>query len=203
MNQGPVSPDGQITQPECGIEDGYTTGTCDWCKAEGPVFTDNSLCETCDNETVYCSICDERQHIDDLCRHISRDEHYEWMGAGFQDAPSEHVKKALFKLFDVMPNGFVPDLRIAIQSGRFHTWLIAPLIGGGGVMELHGMPARDGRNMVFEWGDALIGVGDSDDAEAARDGYRWLVSLYDQDTPRANAATIEAIDAFLAERADS
>lgn len=175
----------------------FVTGTCNWCEDEGVrLFRDNRLCEDCDNDTIRCGICRTIEHRDNLCRHVFQNRELEWCGAGV--GITDSVKPALFKLFDLMPEGFVADLRTAIESGRFHTWLIAPMIGGGGTLELFGMPDRDGKWMVIAWGDAMVKVGEGDRAEETADGYRWLVSLYDRKTLKANRATIAWIDEWLA-----
>lgn len=179
----------------------YRTGTCEWCGGEGDVFRDNSLCDRCDAATFHCAICDERYHEDDLCRHISQDSNFEWIGSGVQDAPSDETRKSLLQLFDLLPYSFASDLRKAIRSGRFHTFFVAGLVGQGIDLTLYGMPDRTGRRwMEREWGDALVRVGQGPRAEETSDGYSWLASLYDTDTLEANAATVEVIDEFLRTR---
>lgn len=173
----------------------FVTGKCRWCDDETKVYRDNRLCEDCDSNVIRCSICRTDVHVDDTCRHVYRDQNYEWRGSGAYI--DNDVKPALFRLFELMPEGFASDLRVAIKSRRFHTWLIAPLIGGGGTLELNGMPQRDGRWMVHAWGDAMIKIGEGYHAEETADGYRWLVSLYDDKTPKANRAMIAWIDEWL------
>lgn len=170
----------------------------------------HGLCDNCDSEVIICSVCREEQWTDDgLCRHVFRDSNYEWQGSGncFVEQPSEHVRESLFKLFELMPDGFAADLKTAIHSKKFHTFLIAPLIGSGGLLELHGMPARDGIRFLFGWGDYLleIGSGGEDEqsyknAEESADGYSWLASLYDGKTPDANAITVAWIDQYLSRK---
>lgn len=175
----------------------FVSGTCKWCgDKERRLYRDNRLCEDCDDKVVRCGVCKTSEHEDDHCRHIFKDSNYEWRGAGI--GIDEDVKPSLFKLFDLMPEGFAADLKTAIKSGRFHTWLVAPLIGGGGILEMNGMPDRDGRWMVHAWGNAVIKIGERDDAEETADGYRWLVSLYDRKTLKANRATVAWIDEWLA-----
>lgn len=178
----------------------FKTGPCPECGAKGEVYRDTGRCESCDGKFYTCAICKVEQHEENLCRHLFQDRNFEWQGAGSGRADPS-LKAPLFKLFDLMPTGFATDLRIAIRSGKFHTWLIAPLIGAGGLLELHGMPYRDGKSMLFQWGDRLMALGESDDAESVADGYRWLVSLYDRHTLTANQATVRWIDEWLASRA--
>lgn len=180
------------------------TGTCENCGAkEAEIFRDNGRCEDCDGQFYPCVVCREEQHRDDHCRHIFEDSNFEWQGSGV-GIPDKYalkgLKRSLFKLFDLMPDGFAVDLRVAIKSGRFHTWLVAPLIGGGGVLSLYGMPDRDGQSMLHKWGDDLIEIGHGNHAEETSDGYHWLASLYDRKTIKANRATVTWIDEWLGTR---
>ncbi|MCF8533845.1 MAG: hypothetical protein K9G48_12635, partial [Reyranella sp.] len=162
-------------------------GTCDHCGTHDiEVYRDTLRCEECDGQFVWCSICKRDEHEDDHCRHVFQTADLEWRGAGI--GINEAVRPSLFRLLDLMPDGFAADLSTAIKSRRFHTWMIAPLIGGGGMLELNGMPERDGKSMLFEWGYALIKIGEGDHAEETAEGYRWLVSLYDGKTLKANRA---------------
>lgn len=171
----------------------YKMGECEWCGNEGTVFVDNNRCEDCDGDFVQCSICKEEQHIDSLCRHVFRDAGFEWAGSGAHQ-PSDDVKTSFFELLSAMPEAFAPDLQIAIRSGLFHTWMVAPLIGGGGSLSLYGMPKRGDRIMVIVWGDDLIRIGEADETDKLADGFCWLVSLYNLDTQKANRLTISWIN---------
>jgi hypothetical protein len=167
----------------------FKAGTCAWCGDRGTVYADNGRCEQCDSDVFHCSICDDDQHADDLCRHVFRDSNFEWAGSG-TGRTADDVRISFLKLLDLMPPGFGADLRKAIRSGHFHTWLIAPLIGGGGMLEMRGMPYEDGR----KFGDALRDIGDGDNAEEAAYGYHWMVSLYDRKTLAANRVTVAWIN---------
>lgn len=171
-------------------------GECEHCGDDGVVFIDNNRCQECDGQFIHCSICNEEQHRDDPCRHIFQDENLEWHGSGSGSWPID-IRKPFLDLVRLMPSGFAPDLREAILSGRFYTWLMAPLIGSGGCLELSGMPDRDGRFMEFSWGDAMIGVGEGEQAEETSDGYHWLASLYKDKTPDANRITVAWLEQFL------
>lgn len=174
-------------------ESEYKTGICQWCHNKGAVYVDNNRCEGCDRIVRRCSVCKEDQHSEDHCRHVFEDSNFDWSGSGI-GKPEDNIKAAFLRLLGLMPEGFAPDLHKAIRSGRFYTWMIAPLIGGGGLLELHGMPNRDGQSMLFKWGDALMDIGGSDAAEDTADGYRWLVSLYKRKTRDANHVTMAWID---------
>lgn len=178
-------------------------GTCSWCGDEGDIYSDNCRCEDCDNKVVHCAICNDDYDEDSKCRHIFKNQDYEWDGSGITwQTSTDCVLTSLRKIIGAMPSGFADDLRTAIQSGKFYTWMIAPIIGGGGMFELNGMPRRNGKYMVQEWGDHLLKLGERDDAEEMADGYRWLVSLYEDKTSVANAMTIDWINSWITERRD-
>ena len=163
--------------------------------SDGLVFPDNKSCEDCDNDIHHCCICGEDYHSDDFCRHLFEDAYFEVHGAGTGRA-DECLKKSIFKLLRMMPAGFTTDLKKAIESGKFHTWIVAPMIGGGGILQLYGMAYSIGT----AYGDALIEIGESEQAEETRDGYHWLVSLYDADTADANRVTVNWLDERLVAR---
>ena len=172
----------------------FKIGTCKWCEDKGEVYRDNGLCDDCDSHTVYCAICRDRQG-DDRCRHIFQDQHFEWRGAGF--GPNDREMQAPFhRLLSAMGEDFARDLKEAINSGKFYTWLIAPMIGGGGILELHGMLRRDGVSWT-DYGRQLIKLGEGDRADELADGYHWLASLYERKTTKANRTTVAWIDQWL------
>lgn len=175
----------------------FKRGTCSWCGDKGVVFRDNGRCEECDSNIFHCGVCNEDNHRDDLCRHIFQDSSLEWNGAGTGWDPSDEVKDSFMKLIGLMPSGFAADLRAAIMSGKFHTWVVAPMIGGGGTLTLYGT-----MNYGCRWGTDMIEIGESDYAEETADGYRWLVSLYDDKTPKANQITLAWLDAWIDQRDD-
>lgn len=181
--------------------DDFRDGTCTWCGAHGTVYADNSRCEDCDIAIVDCRICGREQHRESFCRHISEDRNLEYFGSGV-GAPHDGIRKAFFKFLSAMPDGFAPALRAAIKSGKFHTWTMSPLIGGGGTITLYGMPARSKDWTGPSWGDAIIELGERGNAEELYDGWRWLVSLYNKDTLKANRTTIAWIDDWIGSRPD-
>jgi hypothetical protein len=52
----------------------------------------------------------------------------------------------------------------------------------------------------WDLGNALLRLGGADQAEETADGYHWLASLYQDDTPEANTITITWINEFLKEK---
>lgn len=170
----------------------YKLGTCKWCGSDGEVFRDNMLCDDCDSSTVHCLICRCRQGSDDKCRHVFEDDEFQWRGAGV-DPSDEEMRLPFHRLLSAMGQDFAVELKAAIQSGEFYTWMVAPMIGGGGFLTLYGM--RDGGWRTY--GDALIKLGEGERAEELACGYRWLVSLYKTKTTKANRTTIAWIDRWL------
>jgi hypothetical protein len=178
------------------------TGICRRCEEQREVYPDTGLCEECDGDVIRCKICRSEEDADNHCRHVFQNQDFEWCGSGVGWLPGERtgIRLSFFALLDLMPAGFAADLRTAIRSGKFHTWFMAPLIGCGGVMEMHGMPDRDGRSMFTAWGDRMFEIGVSEDAEMTADGYHWLASLFDRKTKRANQLTVAWIDEWLGAR---
>lgn len=174
----------------------YKIGICKWCEEKTEVFRDNSLCHDCDSDTVYCCICKSRVSSEYKCRHVFRDDYFEWRGAGFNPDDSE-MKIPFHRLLSAMGEDFAFDLKTAIKSGKFYTWMTAPIIGGGGLLEINGMPNRDGKWMTHVWGNKIIELGESERADKFSDGYHWLVSLYKTKTAKANRTTINWIDQWL------
>lgn len=174
----------------------YVTGKCAWCGDEGDVFKDNLRCDDCDSDVRRCSICKQDYHANSTCRHIFQDKYFEWRGGGIRPNDTE-MRLPVHRFLSAMGEDFARDLKIAIASGKFHTWFVAPMIGGGGLISLYGMPDRDGRSMVNAWSDKLIELGEGPNAEKLQDGYRWLSSLYNRNTSEANLTTIEWIDRWL------
>jgi hypothetical protein len=174
----------------------YKLGTCKWCGEKGEVFRDSLYCDDCDSNVCRCSVCKQSYHYENTCRHIFQDQEFEWRGAGVNPT-DEEMRLPFHRLLSAMGEEFTTDLKAAIKSGKFYTWMMAPMIGGGGSLSLNGMPQRDGRWMVSAWGDVLIKIGESVKAEEFHDGYRWLVSLYKTNTTKANRTTLAWIDRWL------
>lgn len=147
-------------------------------------------CRGIESDAVHCGVCRDWLPEDDACRHVFWCDG-EWAGSGI-GPPDDGVRASLFKLLDALSAEFSADLRKAILSGRFHTWLVAPLIGSGGDLTMHGMP--------YKWGSALMKLEGAEDAEDYAQAYRWLASLYDNETKAANRATIAIIDAWRRRR---
>jgi hypothetical protein len=175
-------------------EDGMNLGNCAWCEREAvEIFDDNKLCAECDGRIVYCQICDELVCEDDLCRHLFRNDNYEWSGSGSRIDADTSVKKSFQSMLASMPEEFAAELREAILSGKFYTWLTMPLIGSGAILDLNGMMKG------LAYGRILLEIGRREDqvSERLRCGFQWMASLYENATTNANKITIEWIDSFL------
>ena len=172
--------------------DEMVLGKCDNCGEDRNLYPDMERCEDCDGLFYHCSICDEDQSEDDHCRHIFQDDNFEWCGSGAYMDPA--LKKPLFRLLNAMPEGFAVDLAAAIRSGRFYTFLTAPLIGRGGIMSLYGF-SDVGKSLSY--GKAMIEIGEDEESEEVADGYHWLASLYECETPKANKLTLQWLDEYL------
>jgi len=188
------------------LEEYEVLGTCEDCgDADVVLDKDTNRCENCAGQYTFCTICEWEQHRDSLCRHVFETECGEFAGSGAGDF-AETVKDGFVFLLGHMHPFFAGDLRAAILSGRFYTFACLPMIGGGGSLELHGIPdlpfpqgLKPYYNLFF-WGVYLMELGSGEDAEHAADGYHWVVSLYKDKTPEANRITVAWIDEWLAAR---
>lgn len=177
------------------MSDKYMDGVCDWCNEKTALYEDNKRCEECDSNVVECSVCRCEEDLSNYghCRHVFRDSNWEPNGSGIPWGDRETIKESFLKLCSLMPKDFELYLHQAIRAGDFSTFLVAPLIGDGGILDLGGMPDR-WRHRDSEWlpdyGLEMLKIGQGDDAEECADGYRWLVSLYRDKTPEANATTL-------------
>lgn len=170
-----------------------TKRKCQWCEERKRDVIDG-LCEECEECVVQCAICNSLQHEDGLCRHTFKDEHYCWNGAGCFGYWA-HCKDSFLLLCSLMPRTWALDLWRAIRAGEFYTFTMRPLIGGGGSIQLGGLPSG-WQNIHWrshptpEYGRLLVEIGESEHAEECADGWNWLQSLYCQKTPEANEQTL-------------
>lgn len=163
-------------------------GTCKWCGEKSLVFRDNRLCEDCDSRTVYCKICRQRQGESGHCRHVFYATDCGWTGAGVFDCDT-NMRLPVQRLLSALGEDFARDLREAIRRRQFYTWIVAPMIGGGGSLDLGGMHHR--------WGNQMMALGESDRSDELSDGFHWLQSLYKGSTAKANKTTIGWINEWL------
>lgn len=177
---------------------------CSWCGDDDidRRDEDGELCEQCYHDTIICTICNDRVHYESKCRHVFQDSGFIWQGSGAGYDPDDSVKDSVILYVSRMPFEFAAELRDAIASGRFHTWFVAPLIGGGGLFYLNGVNKR-GREAASWWGQHFCNVKENDpDNDDLDDAYGWLASLYEKKTPKANALTIAWLDEFITARDD-
>lgn len=163
--------------------------TCKWCGEKTLIFRDNQLCDDCDSRTVYCCVCRSRKSEESRCRHVFYAIDHGWTGAGVYPSGDSDMKRPVMRLLSALGEDFARELREAIRQRKFYTWIVAPMIGGGGILDLGGMHHR--------WGDQVIALGQSERAEELHDGFCWLQSLYKGNTTKANRATIGWINEWL------
>ena len=186
-----------VLTPKDMEEQGMVIGTCEWCHDENvPVYIDSKRCEDCDYRFTFCSICKEEQFEDDHCRHIFLSDNG-WAGSGGDQEETKRCVKVSFLVFlSGMPRGFAEELKGAIQSGQFSTFTYGSLLGTDEV-QLNGFPYEGLLPNSFKYSSDILKLGDSDIAEQSADGWYWLVSLFENETPEANALTIQWIDEFI------
>lgn len=173
----------------------FKCGECERCGYKGSIFPDNNLCDDCDGMVVRCEICNEDQDAENgKCRHVFKDEGWDWNGCGVTWGQWENCRDSFLRLCELMPAGFPLALFRAIKTGRFSTFFIAPLIGGGARIELRGFEPRwfHHKSVALEpdYGRAMGEIGEGEHAEECADGWRWLQSLWQNDSPKANATTL-------------
>jgi hypothetical protein len=89
----------------------------------------DGVCEDCDGHYTYCSICDERQHEDDACRHVFSCEAscWEWCGAGSHEGDWSYHKASFLAVLD--KTGLAVELREAIEADTLSTTYLSGYIG--------------------------------------------------------------------------
>lgn len=178
--------------------------TCDECGEMKPdVF--QGLCDECSEESVFCRLCDCWQDDDGHCRHVFRASDGCWHGSGADHYDPEFVKPGVLRWLDKFSQcvgwesfyghtGNLIDLiEDAISGGHFHTFFHG-FIGEIKALTLcwgNGVFAELGSRQMAKWYDEAIR--DWDVECEMRDGYGWLQSLYESETPEANVMTAEWI----------
>lgn len=191
------------------LYEGEEIGRCEYCGDEDIIiFGDTKRCDDCERQFVHCLICRKEQNRDYLCRHVFETDCGEFAGSGADTYDfAANAKDGFDALLRRMHPCFAGDLWAAIRSGKFHTFACVSMLGGGSI-EMHGMPKRrapegmDPYYSLFFWGNELVELGSGEYADEVSDGYHWMASLYNTETPKANQITLAWIEAFLAGRTD-
>lgn len=175
-----------------------------------PTEAGDLRCAECDTQFQLCSICEEEQHEDDTCRHLFYDRWHgscEWLGSGSWRVHDAHwmarIKQGVFHLLSAVP--FARQIRAGILAGEFYLFIISPLIGRPS-LEVNGLRQPDGTRLFcsFDVGERVMEAmeADCDDKQYVNIAAHWLLSLYKDQTPEANAITVSWIEEYLATRTD-
>ena len=199
------------------------TGVCRDCEGTDEVI--DGICSDCSSIYVYCSICDEHHHEDSTCRHVFWTD-FGWAGAGSNETAPENVKDDFFALLDrldlVEREGkievrwygddswcrgldVVSAIRTCVAENKFWTFAWGPMLGCP-TLDLKRQSAHDkDRGFAFAsiHGERLLDHDDSDEPGSVMIGWRWLQTLCAEETPKANALTVEWIDVWRRHRSRS
>ena len=161
-----------------------TIGTCRDC--EGTENVENGLCDECAAHYIYCDICSEDQHEDDMCRHVYWSEFWaEHAGAGHVEyCGHDHHREPIRKLLDACGFKFASWLYRALCFDRLCLGFWGSMLGPMTVENNH-----IGRDFRFSSVDIFR------DHDIDTDGWElggpeeaavfWLTSLWpDVDQPR-------------------
>lgn len=141
----------------------------------------DGLCESCDNQYVYCGVCEDRVHEDGLCDHLRwSDAAGGHVGTGEQD--DEGHRRAFDRLLGRIGRRFTRKLRDQLADGSWWTW--------------HRSDDVDGAV-----NEAEERARDTDDRDHVEVGLAWLDTLGAEENLRSHVKkTLEWIDAHLAAR---
>lgn len=175
------------------------------------------LCEECEHDREYCTICDAWEHSDSCCRHVQwSDEFGCCCGCGTNHIEAEsHLAsfEALLEKLEPLRCGWtysanmplLPEMSRLIAANNFWTFWHGPLIGAPPNVAFKYEERVRGKLQVFE----LIDIRGSDQEDWGEEaieemqlGMAWLTSLDDRST-KANALTAQWIDEYLARKAAS
>jgi hypothetical protein len=187
------------------------TAKCKDCGDRKMVYRDTGLCDDCEADYVYCTVCEKSHHKKRVCRHVFWDAMDGWWaGPGADDPCYSQIERSkdgvLFFLthLDATNTGHkaLADLFAALKTGTLTLWLSGPMIGALSM----NMEGRDENGDHIYWpniiGDAThesYGWGD-DQSELFTTGGNWIMSL-DTKTPRENAVVLQWITEVLKEGA--
>jgi hypothetical protein len=172
---------------------------CKDCGKRKLVYRDTGLCDDCEEYYVYCSVCDEQHHEDDLCRHLfwDRKEGW-WAGPGADDPCYNNIDKykasVLFALHQLQPS-VLEDLRICLHNGTLQFCLCGTTFGVDGI-EFHGQDDAGEviycQNIVENMHGKVYDEWNEEQTHQFEAGFEWLMAL-DEKTPREKQAVLEWI----------
>lgn len=112
---------------------------CRFCGEKTIVYRDTTLCEDCDSDSVWCSVCRDRFPDDSTCRHLQRMDWGEWGGVGGGDMGESEIAKWIRGcMWDVAGALGWRDSQLLSRSFREHKYKFFysdSLLGGS--MRLH------------------------------------------------------------------
>lgn len=173
---------------------------CERCGKETEDVIDG-LCEDCEQEMVYCSVCDEHLDEDEACfrhRHVFYDDGL-WLGTGGEDTEDRlpQIKASFLAL--LKKTGMAIPLRDTIRRNEMGFETIhfhGSMLGSPGLWcYLRADDSKHGR----DYGDALPARMTSEEEESLAYGVQWLIGLDNDKTPAANEMTLAWIDEALKE----
>ena len=167
------------------------------------------LCEECEGDHVYCTVCEEFSHRhSDLCRHLSWTDNG-FTGAGAEDGldPTDLHKEAVllfFDLLDTLRDEYDDNLARSadreIRRHRFFTQMRGWMLS---TPDLYLCRMRLDLHKDTKWLDfGRVRKSDMEgfDHDTLSDAFDWLSTLDEHDTVAANRLTAKWLDEWWAER---
>lgn len=117
-------------------------GRCRFCSDETTVYGDSGLCDTCDQESVWCAICGERLDGSDSapCRHLMWIDGVGWGGLGVghlgcYSIVNRWARDCMWRVAGALGLTNARRLSAALRSHRYHFFYTDSMLGGS--MHLH------------------------------------------------------------------
>lgn len=166
LSQNLVNPDG----------DEMITAPCQDCEEVKRVHADTGLCDDCEEDYVYCSVCGEHHQEDQNCRHLFWDRRAGgWAGPGAEEyGQIEKYQDAILFVLQRHDAALVGALAYALRAGRWQDYL--------------------SRTVSFALRSCQIACElNSEEVLASDVGRDWLQAL-GEDTPREKALILQWIE---------
>jgi hypothetical protein len=186
LSQNLVNPDG----------DGMITAFCQDCDEVKRVHADTGLCDDCEENYVYCSVCDVSHHEDQTCRHLFWDGSIGWWAGPGSDDPcckiEKYQKAVRFALQQLAP-GVLVDLGVTLQNGTLEFCLCGTTFGVDAI-EFHGRDEVGAwvyrQNIVEDMHGKVRHEFTERESHWFEMGFYWLMAL-DKKTPRETALVLQ------------
>lgn len=113
-------------------------GTCRFCdETDVLIYEDTELCEPCESDSIYCSVCDERHPSDGACRHLLWLNHGEWGGVGSNETNAKkYLAEAMFRVSGAIGWKNSRLLSKAIRDHQYHFFYTDSMLGGSMRLDL-------------------------------------------------------------------